>query len=156
MTAAPSMAEVLAEHREDATYPDTCICETEVPDHLDGHYADHLAQALADAGFGHVASVERERDTYREAVEASTRELNDCAFAHGNGRPAILVRLEDAEARLAAVRVEAYSEDAQAVLFGVTGTHPESYGGVTKDEALECAGASLTRIRAALDGEATP
>lgn len=60
---------------------------------------------------------------------------------------------DEARAALAAVRADAFSEDAQAVLFGVTGTHPETYGGVTKDEALECAGEVLTRIRAAL---ATP
>ena len=43
---------------------------------------------------------------------------------------------------------ELNSEDATAVLYGVTGTHPETYGGVTEDEALECAGELLTRLRA--------
>ena len=74
MTAAPSMAEVLAEHREDPTYPDTCICETEVPDYLDGHYAEHLADALAAAGFGHVASVAAHAETCeRVAMEQAER-----------------------------------------------------------------------------------
>lgn len=55
----------------------------------------------------------------------------------------------------AQVEVELNSEDAHAVLYGVTGTDPDSYGGVSKDEALECAGELLTRLRALLAHPAT-
>ena len=39
-------AAVLAEHREDPGCLDTCVCEAEIPDELDRHYAHHLADAL--------------------------------------------------------------------------------------------------------------
>ena len=52
---------------------------------------------------------------------------------------------EEVEAELLG---ELNSEDANAVLYGVTGTHPETYSGVTKDEALDRAGELLTRLRA--------
>lgn len=40
------VAAVLAEHREDGTYPDSCICENVVPD-AEGHYVAHVAEVLA-------------------------------------------------------------------------------------------------------------
>ena len=81
--AAPSMAEVLAEHmlliggRWTADLGDT---------------PDDLAWALADAGFGHVASVERERDAYRWMAEEVVKGWQS--------------RAEAAEAQVAAVRAE--------------------------------------------------
>ena len=50
------------------------------------------------------------------------------------------------------VRAELFSENASAVMHGVTGTHPESYSGVTKDEALECATDLIERLRSLLGG----
>lgn len=54
------------------------------------------------------------------------------------------------------VEAELRSEDATAALYGVVGTHPDSYGGVTKDEALEHACDLLRRLRAILDATAAP
>ena len=56
-------------------------------------------------------------------------------------------RADERERVAQAIEALLSSEDAHAVLYGVTGTHPESYGGVTKDEALECAGALLDAFR---------
>ncbi len=146
MTAAPSMAEVLENHAVAATGLGEWCCKCSP-----GEWRPlalrhrHVAQALAAAGFGHVASVERERDAYREAVEASTRELNDCAFAHGNGRPDILVRLEAAEAKVA--RVRELLEEWEA---------PFATWCDGREACLVGAQHLPGRLRGALDGEATP
>ncbi|MDP9820462.1 hypothetical protein [Nocardioides massiliensis] len=84
MTETPSMAEVLAEHDDPpgwmwsasdqmvyacecgdhyAAGPIDVIQEVEVTAAAEWHRA-HVAQALAAAGFGHVASVEAERDAF--------------------------------------------------------------------------------------------
>lgn len=44
----PDFEGVIAAHREDATYPDTCLCESEAfPEGPSGrHYAAHLSAAL--------------------------------------------------------------------------------------------------------------
>lgn len=57
--AAPSMAEVVLAHLAD---PDEAS-------EYERDLADQIAQALAAAGFGHVASVEAERDRWKAAWE---------------------------------------------------------------------------------------
>lgn len=108
------------------------------------------ARVAADSA-GAMAAMTKDVDgVFKVVATAAARSAADV--------PALLDALAAAEAQLAdrdrviaAVRELAFSEDSQAVLFGVTGTHPGSYGGVTKDEALECAGELLTELRAALD-----
>ena len=84
MTAAPSMAEVLGRHMPgDYTYlfdadpastPPERTVRCRCGDRGGSTFAEHVAQALAAAGFGHVASVERERDALlalaRHAISA--------------------------------------------------------------------------------------
>ncbi len=102
MSAAPSMAEVLAKHAarwdHDESYymPVACECGAERPDGPGSDelwHAAHVAQALAAAGFGHVASVEAERDGNASAARALIR-----------GQAELGRRLAAAEARVAAVR----------------------------------------------------
>lgn len=88
--------------------------------------------------------------TRAEAAEQQLADAQEQIRAHAEERDAALEQLADLRAGIEAL---AFSEDAHAVLFGVIGTHPESYGGVTKDEALERAGELLTRLRALLAGE---
>ena len=45
-----AMAEALGRHREDSTYPDSCVCEDAIPDRPNGrHYPGHAARAALDA-----------------------------------------------------------------------------------------------------------
>ena len=63
------LAGVLCEHREDHAYPDTCVCETDVPDFLDNHFATHLADAL----FPLLTRIDREarREGIEEGVDST-------------------------------------------------------------------------------------
>ena len=92
------------------------------------------AQALAAAGFGHVASVEAERDRWKAAWEMADP---------------ILTERDRLAARVAAVR--ALADD-----WGISGTE----GGFDDDfaEAIRESGAwrFARDLRRALDGEATP
>lgn len=84
MTAAPSMAEVLAEHVPMRSGT-ACACGWSAGLSLNDTRSDaqqhlrHLAQALADAGFGHVVSVEYVRlstaEKYRARAEAAEAQV---------------------------------------------------------------------------------
>ena len=55
------LAALVAEHREDASYPDTCVCgDAEAPDPTEAHPAPHVAAVLAEAGVGFVGEVGRD------------------------------------------------------------------------------------------------
>ncbi len=171
MTAAPSMTEVLAKHRADEVvldclpaddgrmtwvYARHCECGWHGPSN---QHAAHVAQALAAAGFGHVASVERERDG---AVQAAHDEIaricqggrwlmsiparpgRDSDLILSDALDALEARAEAAEAQVAAVRALAdeWSTTAGPVDGSYrTGEHSYVYGRL---------------LREALDGEATP
>ena len=53
---------------------------------------------------------------------------------------AAIARAEAAEARVAVVRSVAFSGNASAILYGITGTTPDTYSGISTDDALEAAG----------------
>ena len=136
--AAPSMAEVLAERwgcapgHVDPQYGAVCNSSNHTPA-LYGSacvFVADAAQALAAAGFGHVGSVERERDLAIRTANVSAD-----------------FRVAAAEAQVAAVR--ALADEIEALSRSLSPcTGPD------------CAGCQLgrvaSRIRRALDGEATP
>ena len=168
---APSMAEVLAKHAarwdHDVSYymPVACECGVERPDG-DGSdelwHAEHQAQALADAGFGHVASVKRKRDDLMAlAVEATRR------------RGEAIARAEAAEAKVVAVRKVADEWevelgrraplDREGTCDGCAETkHLVSSYSTPDSEPWLCAECDtesrrhFADLRRALDGEATP
>ena len=89
---APSMAEVLGEHQRITSQPGgPCWCGEWPRDNGRREtWMAHVAQALADAGFGHVASVEGYRAAARAAlIEALCDEqAARCAYGtrDGDGR----------------------------------------------------------------------
>lgn len=96
-----SMTEVLAEHRFTLDYwgdPSQCQCGSDVrtQEQMDAH----VAQGLADAGFVHVASVER-------CPECSAPAYNEA----GRQR----ARAEDAEAKVAVAKDEGAAEALDAL-----------------------------------------
>lgn len=130
---APSMAEVL------------CSADDTMPHHdrTDDYPCTHckgLAQALAAAGFGHVASVEAERDKFVAAFSEQFDQREEYAAECKRLWPTE-ERLEAAEAQVAAVRAladEWSTTDGPVDGSYRTGEHSYSYGRL---------------LRAALDGE---
>jgi len=117
---APSMAAVLAKHDDPAGWmwsdSDQMVYACQCGDHYSAGPIDviqqadctnaaewhraHVAQALTDAGFGHVASVEAERDN----ALADAQLIFGKAMEFKRKRIEAIQRAEAAEARLAAAR----------------------------------------------------
>ena len=137
---APSMAEVLGRHlpgdythlfdADPASTPPERTVRCRCGDRGGSTFAEHVAQALADAGFGHVASVERERDAYRRAKQENDERFQIEAQEQR-------ARAQAAEAQVAAVR-------ALADEWGRTTVGEDVPGG---------AFAMWQALRAVLDGE---
>src|SRR5690606_36982426 len=102
----------------------------------------HVAQALAAAGFGHVASVERERDKWKAAWDMADPILTE--------RDALCARVEQALAWIRGAAHECWGEHNAAAEMGDLDAANRS-GDVA--EALD---EIADRLHAALDGEATP
>lgn len=139
--AAPSMAEVLAKHAYGAgSQGRYCQCGAMGQGDRQANHAAHVARALAAAGFGHVASVEAERDGNARAARALIR-----------GQAELGRRLAATEAQVAAVR-------ALADEWGISSTDGGFVGDADFAEALRESGAwrFARDLRRALDGEATP
>lgn len=98
-----SLEALFRKHREDPTWPDTCICETEVPDvdesRREGHYEAHAAAEVR-AWIGEVLA----GDGLRAEVAEELDHPHWCESNYTRGCTCRDDRLESARAALSAVR----------------------------------------------------
>ncbi|QSR25537.1 hypothetical protein CFH99_07865 [Nocardioides aromaticivorans] len=68
------IAALLAAHREDAAYPETCICEVSIPDDApESHFVGHLADLILASDW----LAERDRRTAATALREAAEQASD-------------------------------------------------------------------------------